>query len=258
MLRMKSALFVFFFLLSTLEGVILETAHFSELPQYVQGQTLVVLDVDETLLIPTQTLGGDAWFCYRVKQHEKGGLLPKEAFERALADWQAVRHMTKIKMVEEGTDKIIQNLQKQGVVVMGLTTQGLALANRTIQHLRSIGIDLGLTPPSHEEHYFINKLGVLFRQGLLFTAGTPKGPALLTLLDRSNFKPARIVFINDKEAHLKDVESAVLARNIDFIGLRYSYCDEVTAGFDSTIADIQWNQSTFSHILSDEEAAKLR
>jgi hypothetical protein len=66
------------------------------------------------------------------------------------------------------------------------------------------------------------------------------------------------VFINDKKTHLKDVEGVVSPKGISFTGLRYSYSDQRVAKFNKDIADIQWNQSTFHHILSDEEAEALR
>lgn len=242
---------------SILLGKIIETKHFCEINKYVTPKTLVILDIDDTLLIPTQTLGTDVWFLYRVKQYESQGFCYPDALQKTLAEWEAIRHLTNVKLVETGTNEIIQGLQKKNIMVMGLTTQGLALATRTVMQLRSLNIDLSLTAPSKEDHYFINQHGVLFRQGILFTSGTAKGKALLTFLDKINVHPQHVVFINDKATHLKDVEEAAKANSIDFIGLRYSYSDERIAHFCKEIAEIQWNFSTFSHLISDEEAAQL-
>lgn len=243
------------FLCAWVSGEIIETPHFSEITQYVTPKTVVVLDVDDTLLVPVQTLGSDVWFLSRVKMHEKAGDALSIAFAKALAEWQAIRHLTKMKIVEEGTDKVIANLQRQNHVVMGLTTQGLALATRTIEQLRAVGIDLTKTTPSKEDCYFHNVTqGVLFRNGLLFTAGSAKGVALMRLFDTINYHPEHIIFINDKATHLKDVEETVVARGIRFTGLRYSHEDKRVASFRLEIADVQWNASSFAHILSDEEA----
>jgi hypothetical protein len=249
--------FLFIFSFSLLCAEVIETPHFNEVKKYIKPETLVILDIDDTLLLPTQTLGTDAWFLYRIEQHKKEGMKHKDAFEKALAEWQAIRHITKIKIVEEGTDQLINEMQEGKVVVMGLTTQGLALATRTIQQLASLNIDLSKTAPCQEEHYFINKLGVLYRQGILFTAGTPKGEALVKLFSKIDFHPKQIVFVNDKETHLRDVEEVAKREGIEFIGLRYSYCDARIAAFDPQIAEMQWKQSTLCHILSDEEAKAL-
>lgn len=238
-------------------GTIIETPRFQEIISHVTPKTLVVLDIDDTLLIPNQTLGSDVWFLHRIKQHEQKGMPRSEAFSKALAEWESIRHLTQVKLVEEGTDKIIANLQAKGVACMGLTTQGLALATRTVEQLKSLNIDLSKSCPSKEDCYFINEHGVLFRHGILFTSGTPKGQALLTLLEKVGYTPEHILFINDKATHLKDVEQAVEAAKLTFTGLRYSYSDKRVSEFRPEIAEVQWKHSSFDRLLSDKEAEAL-
>lgn len=236
---------------------IIETEHFSSIIQYVDEDTLVLLDIDDTLLIPVQTLGTDVWFCHRLKEHKKT-LSSMEALDKSIAEWEGIRQLTKVKIVEEGTEKIISELQSKNIPVMGLTTQGLALATCTVHQLKTLDIDLSRTAPSKEDHYFINKHGNLYREGILFTSGTPKGPSLLKLFESMQYFPKRIVFINDKATHLKDVEEAVEAKGYEFIGLRYTHSDKRVAEYNSEIAEIQWSHSSFGHILSDEEAAQIK
>ena len=245
----------FFFTLLSLPlfAVIIETPHFQNLTQYIEAETLVILDIDDTLLLPVQTLGSDVWFVHRLQQLKKM-TDPSSALDKALAEWEAIRHLTKVQIVEEGSDRIVKELQDKNIPVMCLTTQGLALATRTVNQLRSLNIEPTLTAPSKEDLYFINQHGVLYRQGVLFTSGSPKGPALIKLLDLMKFHPKHIVFINDKETHLRDVEESVLAQGIRFTGLRYTYGDERVARFNPEITDIQWERSTLDHLLSDEEA----
>lgn len=236
---------------------IVEAPHFKDLLNFVTDNTLVILDVDDTLLLPCQTLGNDTWFCYRKKNYEEQGMTPNDALEKTIAEWEAIRHLTKVRIVESGTEKIIEGLQKRNIAVMGLTTQGLALATRTIEQLQSLHIDLTKTAPSKEDSYFINEHGVLFRKGLLFTSGTKKGAALLKLFDRIKFHPERIVFINDKATHLKDVEEAVQENGIEFIGLRYGFADSEKASFRPDVADLEWSMSTFERLMQDSEALAL-
>lgn len=243
--------------LADLSAIIIETAQFSEITRYLRPHTLIILDIDDTLLLPVQTLGTDVWFLYRLNTYKAQGMCSEDALDKALAEWEAVRHLTAVKIVEEGTERIIKDMQEQKVIIMGLTTQGLALATRTVRQLHSLGIDLCKTAPCSEDHYFLNGHGVLYREGLLFTSGTPKGPALLKFLDLIGYQPKCVVFINDKQTHLQDVEQALQNRGIEFIGLRYSYGDERVARFNKKIADIQWDSSSFSRILSDEEAEKI-
>lgn len=237
-------------------GEIIEVKNFKEINTYVTPGTLVVLDIDDTLLIPVQTLGTDVWYRYQLDKHKKEGLSPSEALEKTLAEWEGIRHLTKIKIVEEGTDQVIKNLQAQGRPVMGLSTQGLALATRTVQQLNSLNIDLSLTPPMKDDLYFINgSHGVLYRNGIMFTSGTHKGKALEYLLNKACYRPQQVVFINDKASHLKELAESVESLGMKFIGLRYAYCDERIAAFRPEIGELQFE--AMSKILSDEEAARL-
>ncbi|MEI8365152.1 MAG: DUF2608 domain-containing protein [Parachlamydiaceae bacterium] len=243
---------------SPVAAEIIEVSNFRQILDYVDQDTLLILDIDDTLLIPVQTLGTDVWFISRLERHRQVEQDHTSALDRALAEWEAVRHLTKVKLVEEGSDQIVDMLQKMNTVVIGLTTQGLALATRTVNQLKALGINLSMTAPTAHDHYFMNgTTGVLFRHGILFTSGSSKGEALIKLLNVIDFHPKSVVFINDKKTHLDDLERGVAREGIPFIGLRYSYSDSRVAVFDEGIATIQWAHSTFGSILSDEEAALI-
>lgn len=233
-------------------GEIYEAAHFNELYSHLIPGTLVVLDIDDTLLIPAQMMGCDEWFMSRLKSKEMN---ESDALEKTLAEWEGVRHLTKMEIVEKGTEGIVKDLQKQGYQVMGLTTQGLALATRTKLQLLENQINLSLTCPTPEDHYYlVDGHGVLFRSGILFTSNTHKGRALFGLLDRIGLKPNKIIFINDKKSHLIPVDEDSKTRGVEFVGLRYGFSDAKKAAYDDEIANYQFNHSSFSHILSDDEA----
>ncbi len=240
-------------LVNPLCSLIVEVKHFKEILNYLEPNSLIILDIDDTLLLPVQTLGRDSWFQYRLRYHQTKESSYELALDKALAEWEAIRHLTEVEIVEEGTEKVIEELQSS-YNVMGLTTQSLTLSSRTVNQLLTLNIDLSKNPPWPHDYYFINKVGVLYYQGILFTSGTRKGQALLKLLDHISYTPSHIIFINDKETHLQDVEEAVLAKGIAFTGLRYSYRDAEIASFNPEIAAIQWQQSSFDHLLSDEEA----
>lgn len=253
---MRLFCFLFGFAL-TLSSEIIETPHFREIVTYASPETLIILDIDDTLLTPCQMLGTNAWFEYRFKENRLRAKCGDDPLDQTLAYWEGIRHFTQMEIVEEGSDKIIDSLQNQGIPVMGLTTQGLALATRTINQLYSCGIDLSKTSPTREDCYFDNGHGVLFRKGILFTSGTHKGAALLKYLEIANIRPSRVVFLNDYKSHLLQVEESLEKKGISFIGLRYGFSDERVRRFSPEIADIQLRYSSFERILSDAEAEKI-
>lgn len=239
------------------QGEIVETKHFKEIHSHLSPGTLVILDIDDTLLVPVQMLGCDEWFTRRLALHKKEGMSAAASLEASLAEWLAVRHLTEMEMVESGTHEIVRTIQNQGYTVMALTTQDVALATRTKLHLLEHEIDLTHKAPSKEEHYLnVDGRGVLFSSGILFTGGCHKGRALFGLLEKLGYTPQRILFINDKLTHLQSLEETAKQKSVEFIGLRYGYSDARKAAYNEEIADYQFTHSTFSRILSDEEAKK--
>lgn len=254
----KKILFILSVLLvltSPLQGKVIEVSRFHELAKHLTAGTLVLLDIDDTNIVPAQMVGCDDWFSLRWKKHEAGGMSKSVALEKALAEWESIRHITKMKTVEKETPALIQDLQKKGHRVMGLTSQGLALATRTVQQLQENQVDLSVTAPTAED-YYVNLQGhsVLFRKGILFTSGKHKGEAFFKFCDSLGLKPKRIVCIDDKASHLAAVETEAQKRSIEFIGLRYAHADIHKAAFRPEIADFQFVHSTFAKLLSDEEA----
>lgn len=240
---------------SSLQAQVIEASCFKEIHKHITKDTVVLLDIDDTLLIPCQMLGVDDWFTLRWKKHQASGLDRAAALEKALAEWESVRHVTQMKTVEKDTDAVVQEMQKKGHLVMGLTTQGLALATRTVQQLLQNKIDLSLTAPSKDDCYVnIKGHSVLFRKGVLFTSNTQKGEAFFKYCDTVGLKPKRVVFINDKATHLAEIETVAEQRGVEFIGLRYAYADIHKAAFRADIAELQFKHSSFDRILSDEEA----
>lgn len=252
---MKKYLFALLLAISQLSAEIIETAHFKEILPRVDKDTLVILDIDDTLLIPVQMLGCDVWFEGRMKGHLAAGKTAAEALEKSINEWQAIRFLTKMEIVEKGNDAVVAELQKKGCPVMGLSTQALALATCTTQQLKQVNIDLLAAAPTKESVAFpIKDQLVLFRNGTLFTAGTSKGDSLFAFCEKIGYTPKRIVFINDKATHLRDIEAVAEKRGVEFVGLRYAFSDSRKKAYSSDVADYQFKNSRFDQIVSDEEA----
>jgi hypothetical protein len=238
-----------------LSAQIIEVKQFADVCPYAKEDVLLVLDIDDTLLIPVQMLGCDEWFGQRKQKYLEEGLDKRQALEKTLAEWLAIRHLTQMEIVEPGSEETLRALQAQGVRVMGLTTQDMALAARTSLHLQEQGIDLKKTAPHQRGLYFEQGAhGVLYRNGVLFTSGAHKGEALFSLLDHIGYHPSQIVFLNDKASHLREVEEIAEKREAPFVGLRYGYSDARKEAFRLDVAEHQFHYSSFAKLLSDAEA----
>jgi len=252
---MKRFFILLLLIIPSLHAEIIETKSMDQLYNYLKPNTLVIFDVDNTLIEPVQSIGSDQWFRHRISYWVDQGMVQEEALEKALAEWMAVQNISQMQLAEPNIDKIVRHLQERNFTVMGLTTRGLGMSTRTNQQLAILGIDLSKTAPTTDDVFFMNVRGVLFRGGTLFTANTHKGIALFKLLDQFDYTPKMILFINDKRSHIVPIEEEAAKRNIPFIGLRYGRLDEKVKNLNSEITEIQFER--FGHILSDEEARKI-
>jgi len=241
---------------SSLKGEIIEIKHMNEIHPYVQPNTFIVFDLDNTLIEPTQELGTDQWFYYQFLKYQKDGMPVAQSLDKALAEWHAIQLLSPVKIVEQGSAEIIKALQKQNFPMIGLTTRGLVLSYCSVDQLRSVNVDLALTAPCQNEVFFKSgKHYVLFHEGTLFTNGSHKGTAFCTFLEKSGYLPKHVLFINDKASHIREIETACGERNISFTGLRYGYLDEKVASFQEKVAELQFEQ--FGKFLTNEDAHQL-
>ncbi|MFZ4099485.1 MAG: DUF2608 domain-containing protein [Chlamydiia bacterium] len=234
---------------------ILELSHFADLTKHVDRRTLVLLDIDDTILRPRQMLGSDEWFDQQLQRQNRVSASFEEALVKTRTQWEAIRMVSHMELVEPETADVIATLQDAGHCIMGLTTQGFTLATCTSRQLAGHGIDLTKSAPTKSEHYFLNpRHGVLFRDGILFTGGTHKGKALFHWLDHLGLIPESLTFANDKQSHLREIGEVAHQRKVPFVGLRYSYSDARKQTFSMAIADHQWEHSTFMRLMTDDEA----
>jgi hypothetical protein len=242
----RALLFSFFFFFIfvfrfSVNAEIFEIQNISQCEPYIQYDSFVIFDLDNTVMEPAQVLGSDQWFSYRIKEHLWDGMSEAEACAVALAEWTSVQLKTSVRPVEPDIVAFIKHLQKRDLVVMGLTLRGLNLAAKTLEQLQSIGVDFSKTYPITGEINFKNSGNVLCRRGVIFSNGTDKGALLLQFFQKSGFFPKRVLFIDDKEKHLQDVERICAVNQIPFIGLRYGFLDEKVKNSCWDLAGQQWN-----------------
>lgn len=252
---MKKVIIAFFLTVCSLHAEMFEINHMDEIYSHLTPDTLIVFDIDNTLMEPVQELGSDQWFYHRIKEYESWGMGKAQALDRALHQWMSIQHITKVRLVEPGIDEIVQDLQNKGYKAMGLTTRGLGMCTLTIHQLNRINIDLSSAAPTQEEIHFMNGQGCLLRSGILFTAASHKGEAMRKLFDKIGYWPKSILFINDKASHIREFEETMKEQGVPFVGLRYGATDNRVLNFRNHIAEVQY--SYFGHILTDEQAERI-
>ena len=234
-----------------------ETAQMSEALSAVDAKTLLVFDLDNTIIEPVQTLGSDQWFEAQVKHYVVVEHLdPDRAIHKAIILWSKIQQVSGVQPVEKNTPFLIKEKQEQGIRVMGLTARPQELSTRTREQLKSIGVDLSLTAVSTKDFAVQGVSDAKFTRGITFVGTNNKGKVLAALLKQLDLVPAKVVFVDDKEKHVKSVDVALKELGIKYLGFRYGAADEKVKRYETEFAPLAAVQLQFFGKLLTDKAAK--
>lgn len=204
---------------------------------YPKEDLLVIWDIDFTLILPKEP----AFQVYNriaYKDHLKAFFQDLDAHQTTMV----INCMTRFasELVDPKAPQVIKNLQAQNIKMIACTasmTGALPPHKRAesmrFEALKKQGIDFSKAFPEHHDTELSTLKGFLqrspvFYKGILFANGLKnnpcKGEAIVELLKTLAFHPKAIVFIDDKEHYLSDVEAALKAHmpQTTFLGITFT------------------------------------
>jgi hypothetical protein len=203
--------------------------------------TLVVFDIDNTLLTPCGHLGSDEWYDFLCERYEARGLTKEEASLRADEAFNRWQGKVSLRSVDPASPGVVETLRKRGVPYFALTARSAGVRDATIRQLDSLGLAMigGFAPGDAAKPGAIGA-GVVFESGVFFNGenGLSKGDALVRILGRNGLKPRRIIFVDDKAKHTRSVDAALTARGIDHLCLRFARKDAEVKAFRQDMAHV--------------------
>ena len=244
---------------------LIETNEISIIENYVTKDSLILFNVTGTLYEPASTLADGQWRTYfteRVHAIESDKASAERLINHVKND--IVNNLHK-KTVEDFTPQLIMNLQKQQIPVLGITQKQMATPYAdnfgliTSNHLLSLGIDLEKTLSYLNIKSNDGDPSYSFAFGLIFTNKKPVGPAILAFLNRLEYKPKKIIMIDNSRHSLENAEATLALTETKFEGFRYGRSDALKANFDPILGNIQF----FAFMrkrqeLSDVEAMQIK
>lgn len=208
------------------------------------GKNLAIFDIDDTIIIHNDSIlrpCGElklAWAMLKNFSDLRGANFAQL--------YSIVTAEAKERLLEQRTAQLIKELQNQKVKTIALTASNTgrvgilkSVEDSRIALLKSLGVDFD--HPFSTNDLVFNELkrkkgAPTYKQGIIFSSDAGKGKALLAFLDRVNFKPKKVLMVDDKIKNLIDVEKALLSRGITFIG--YEYTKAKTAPCTATDEEI--------------------
>ncbi|MFT5139624.1 MAG: hypothetical protein ACI9H8_001603 [Lysobacterales bacterium] len=201
-------------------------------------QTLVVFDIDNTLLAMEQGLGADQWYEWQ-KELANEDPCHVQAVENRLAIQGSLFFASAMRPTQPDSAALLRSIQDSGIRVIALTSRGVEFRLSTFRELRRNGFDFRRTaigPDGGWDETFIPVHGIRparYEDGVFLTAGQHKGVMLKDLLDKSNTPlPSAILILDDKQANLDAIVETFSALDVPVRAWRYSGEDENVANFN--------------------------
>lgn len=233
--------------------------------KYGIKNTLVVFDIDNTLLQMPQFLGSDMWWgwqetnCVGKKKLIAG--CATSSFSGLLKIQGELFALSNMVPTEKNTVSTVKRLQDQGFKVILLTSRGPNFRSATEDdiyenkmHFAQSAIgpkkgyagtytpydlknfkDYGLTKADMDAMGNKSARPVSFENGIFMTSGLNKGIMLKTLLHKTNTKFKAIVFADDHIKHTKRMHQIIgKMKEIDLVTYRYSKIDPQVEAFNKS------------------------
>ncbi len=233
----------------SLSSQIIETDNFSTVLEHCDENTLLVCDVDNTLIESSQHLGSVSWKDYMLIKAENSGYTKKESEELQEKFWNFLQPFLRVHLVEDEIKDIVLQAKKKGTLVLAITERKVQEFCDTKKQLRSVHLAFSSFGKKKSEN------SLFYKKGILFSKSNKKGESLISFLQTIQKQPTKIVFIDDSSMNVYEVHSLLEKNTIPCVAIRYAKTDSQTGNFSPFIADLQWY--ALPKYLSNDDAFRL-
>lgn len=274
---LNSVFFVFLFFfngfIQPLPAAIIEVDELNKivkkLPK-IDQQTLILLDVDYTLIIPKDAIlkpCGQKLARKLVLEILGNNPLNDASKKFANSYYQSqILLQAQSSLVDASFPSFVKQLQSKNIPTIALTAAPTgnfgvinSIENWRIKALKKLKLDFSLAFPKIRILELAKKGDLnsppLFKSGVLFSSQYTKGETLRRFLDRIQWYPKKVVFVDDRMDFLISVQDVLNEMGIEFIGFYYTAAEKVPCYLDEKIAELQFRHLVEHGIwLSDEKA----
>jgi len=191
------------------------------------GRTLLVLDLDDTLLTSPTFFGSDAWYEWqKTLSPQSPGYVPCK-FDVIAMSYEAGTQVP----TQADAVAAINAIPVDKIIV---TARSPMYRGGTIRELKKAGYELpaplqpDVAGAIYEYRTAPTQPGVTvsYHQGVLMVAGQTKGPVLVDLLSHLQVAYDRVVLVDDGEKNIDDMRTAMTAAGMEYRGVRYNRIDK--------------------------------
>ena len=204
-------------------------------------RSLLVLDIDDTLLTSAGFFGSDAW--YEWQKTLSAGDPGKVA---CLFDVISLNYETGSQQPTQADGPALINAIAGDRLM--LTSRNPLYRGGTLRTLHDAGYTLPapLAGQAEGRSWDFRKapdakpVRVVYDQGVFMTTGQDKGLVLLDLLRRLGLRYDRVVLVDDGEKNITNMQAALRTAGIDYLGLHYTRVDKTVDAADAHAGRAGW------------------
>lgn len=168
------------------------------------NKTLLVLDIDNTLIKPKTNLGSDQFFDWQMSEIDKNGdlkLAPNKdkLLELMITLWMRIDY----ELCEENINNLLLKLKElYNINILLLTSRDKRSYVSLLKNFNKLKL-IDVVCDTRDEHLNVNN--IYYKKGIIFCSGLDKGICLQIIINRLNLYYEKILFIDDKLSNLENV-----------------------------------------------------
>lgn len=200
--------------------------------------TLVVFDIDDTLLTATEFFGSDKWYDW-----QRGRALSPNGQPLVIDDADKVSclfdtlgityEIATNRPTQDNMATLVNQVKNDQLLLTARSGAYRAATKRELSHNGLDFSDKAFTPADIGYHYDFTHNGrtatVTYVDGIFMVQGMNKGVMLLDLLTRSGRNYERVLFVDDKTKNINNMANAMQTAGIDFYGFHYVKVDKTVS-----------------------------
>lgn len=201
-------------------------------------KTLVVFDIDNTLLRQDSMIGTHQWGDYMKERAMRAGVPEGEAKQYQYRVFGQLQDKLNVVPVENEVLALLKLIETKNIKHFALTARSAILKDVTAKQVETLKHNFSKNFPVQND---LTKIEKHLHQGIIFSGDVPKGELLKTIVENSPNEFDHIVFVDDKLYNLESIEESFANNPIKLESFRYGAADMFVNNFNPIIADLQYS-----------------
>lgn len=201
-------------------------------------KTLVVFDIDNTLLRQDSMIGTHQWGDYMKERAMRAGVPENEAKQYQYRVFGQLQDKLNVVPVENEVLDLLKTLEIKNIKHFALTARSAILKDVTSKQVETLKHNFSKSFPLQND---LTKIEKHLHQGIIFSGDVPKGQLLKTIVENSPNEFDHIVFVDDKLYNLESIEKSFTNNPIKLESFRYGAADVFVNNFNPVVADLQYS-----------------